>query len=527
MPTYTLTGQESMTENEVDIALKKLHFLIENTWQNLSEADTRAKIIDPLFKDVLGWTEQDIRRESHVENGFLDYLFSIGNSRKFVVEAKKEGEAFMVPPSQSGREYSLSGTLITNEKIKRAIEQARQYCVDAGARYAVVTNGNQFIIFEGFKENGDWRSEKCIVFHSPQDIRKYFSYFWSILNRGQVKDGSLRKCVSKKMFCFDYLFRPIDRMHAKSSTLNRNQIADFIQPFVNHTFWDMTEESKLDILDKCYVIRNQYSTAGDQINYEIDSIPPFATPYKTRQIIETAINAGDFQEIYEKSEQLITAQNRKGSLILLMGGVGSGKTTFLHHFFNFKLRNSEKAIWFYVNFLETSPQIDRIEEHIYKSIVRKFRSKYANSFEKQVNLLKISDLKPDFQTVLVLITMIMSEGYTVSLVLDNADQHEYLTPKYQENVLAIAKYLTESLKTVTILALREESFFKSTRFGILTAMALPPLHISSPKFEELVRYRLDYVLKVLEKSDDEISRVIGQELDSGERKKKWCVHFLK
>jgi len=201
-----------------------------------------------------------------------------------------------------------------------------------------------------------------------------------------------------------------------------------------------------------------------------------------------------------------------------MGGVGSGKTTFIHHFFNFKVNNPQKTIWFYVNFLETSAKIENIEEHIFKSIIRKFSKKYAPFFEKRLALLKIQDLKPDFQSVLVLITMMMSEGYTVSLVLDNADQHEYLTPNYQENVLSIAKYLTESLKTVTVLALREESFFKSTRTGVLTAFALPPLHISSPKFEDLIRIRLDYVLDLFKKSDSEISTLIGQEIILGPEK---------
>ena len=507
-----------MLDNECDIALKKLDFLIANSWQNLTEADTRAKIIDPLFKDVLGWNERDISRESHVNCGFLDYLFCIDKARKFVVEAKKEGEAFHVPASSSGREYSLSGTLMTDNKVKKAIEQVRQYCVDSGAKYAVVSNGNQFIIFEGFKENGDWRAEKCLIFHSPQDVRKNFYYFWNILSRKQVKDGSLRKYISKKSFSFDYLFRPRDRMHAKNATLNRNQMSCFIQPFVEHTFWDMTEESKLDILDKCYVLRNQYSSVGDQINYQFDRIPPFAEKYKTKDILESAKNAGNFQSIYESSERLMMSQNRKGSLILLMGGVGSGKTTFIHHFFNFKLNNPEKTVWFYVDFLETSAKIENIEEHIYRSIIKKFIKKYSNTFEKQIALFKINELKPDFQTILVLVTMIMSEGYSVSLILDNADQHEYLTPKYQENVLSIAKYLTESLKTLTVLALREESFFKSTRSGVLTAFALPPLHISSPRFEDLVRYRLGYVLDLLAKPDSEIGKIVGEEIDLGTEK---------
>ncbi len=40
----------------------------------LTEADTRSKLIDPLFKEVLGWNEAEIRREKPVTNGFIDYV---------------------------------------------------------------------------------------------------------------------------------------------------------------------------------------------------------------------------------------------------------------------------------------------------------------------------------------------------------------------------------------------------------------------------------------------------------------------
>ncbi len=37
--------------------------LFRSSDPQLSEADTRAKLIDPLFRDVLGWTEAEIRMD--------------------------------------------------------------------------------------------------------------------------------------------------------------------------------------------------------------------------------------------------------------------------------------------------------------------------------------------------------------------------------------------------------------------------------------------------------------------------------
>ncbi len=45
--------------------------------EDLTESDTRSKIIDKLFTEVLDWDENSIDREGYVVEGFYDYLFSI------------------------------------------------------------------------------------------------------------------------------------------------------------------------------------------------------------------------------------------------------------------------------------------------------------------------------------------------------------------------------------------------------------------------------------------------------------------
>ena len=514
-----------MTQNECDSALVRLDSLINQVWNDLSESDTRAKIIDPLFKEVLSWKEQDIIREPFVHSGYIDYLFCIDGVRWFLVEAKKEGLEFNIPKDMTGREYSLSGVLTTNLKVKKAIDQARQYCVDAGVKTAVVTNGRQFILFEGFKENDDWRMGTCVVFHSPQDVRDNFYLFWDILNREKVKNGSLRKYISKHGFNFKYIYRPINGLHAKGSSEPRNWLASYIQPFVDYVFIDLIDESQLDMLYKCYVFRKHDSSAVAQLDYQLDRIPNYAKKFDTRTIFESIESCGTFQEFYENSERFLNSGIPKGTMMVMMGGVGSGKTTFLHRFFNFSVNNPKTTAWFYVNFLETLPNPELIEDHIYKTIVRTFEKKYSDQFRKELEKLQINSLKADFKTVVILVSLLMRSGYTVSVILDNADQHEFRKPKYQEDVITVGKYLTEALKIITIVALREENFFKSTRSGVLTAFPTPPLHISSPRFEDLIRRRLRYVLALLEKGDDELSTLLGKDIRLGEKRQLARVYF--
>lgn len=63
---------------------------------DISESDTRSKLIDYIFMNILGWDEKNIQREGHVEHGYYDYRFSIP-SLHFIVEAKKQLVTLTLP----------------------------------------------------------------------------------------------------------------------------------------------------------------------------------------------------------------------------------------------------------------------------------------------------------------------------------------------------------------------------------------------------------------------------------------------
>lgn len=106
---------------------------------DMTEADTRSKILDELFKNVLGWKESDIDREGHTEEGYYDYLFSIPGL-KFVVEAKKSFLDFNLPIKHT---RVAASTLKKNNS--EVISQIRRYLVEVGLQYGVISYGRQFM----------------------------------------------------------------------------------------------------------------------------------------------------------------------------------------------------------------------------------------------------------------------------------------------------------------------------------------------------------------------------------------------
>jgi DNA-binding MarR family transcriptional regulator/energy-coupling factor transporter ATP-binding protein EcfA2 len=345
-----------------------------------------------------------------------------------------------------------------------------------------------------------------MVFRSYEDILQNFSLFWNILSKVSVSEGALRRRITEEEVPLEFTV-PRDKLHAKDTTLARNDLSPILEPIINYVFGEVTEDWQRDVLKTCYVHKKEYQQARTQIGRHFDRPPEFAKKYNVQAILESETGSSSFQETYQRCEQFLRNQTGSGSLILLMGGIGCGKTTFIHHFFNFVIPRPSETFWFYVDFTDASPDPEQIEDYIYKCIMKDLERKYSNKLgllKNDLAKIGVNSITSDMKDTMILFTRLTAEGSIISLVLDNADQQSYVSPKYQERVLQIAKNLTETFRTITILTLREESFFRSTMSGVLDAFVLPVFHLSSPSFEDLVRSRLEYVLALLDKNDEEI-----------------------
>jgi len=100
-----------------DIFKSKITEFITN---DLTESDTRSKLLDDMFKNVLGWLEADIEREKFVQIGYYDYLLSIPGFQ-FVIEAKKNFIEFQLPVKH--KSLTLSVFEKSNKEVVKQIRQ--------------------------------------------------------------------------------------------------------------------------------------------------------------------------------------------------------------------------------------------------------------------------------------------------------------------------------------------------------------------------------------------------------------------
>lgn len=202
----------------------------------VTEADTRAKVIDRLLREVCGWPESALSREDHVDRGYIDYVLTLQGRRFLSVEAKREGIPFSLPSTDTQRSYKLNGVLTTDAAINGAITQVRGYCDDAGIRYAIATNGYTWIVFRAIREDMPWREGRARVFPSLEYIAENFTEFWNLLGFSSLVAGSLDEEFGSPRRRTRNFHRVVDRLFNADVPLQRNRLHAQLDPVVPYLF---------------------------------------------------------------------------------------------------------------------------------------------------------------------------------------------------------------------------------------------------------------------------------------------------
>lgn len=506
---------------------------------HVSEADTRVKLIDRIIKEVLGWPEVAISREDHskgIQSGFTDFQLYTKRKSYIVVEAKRSGVYFELPLI-SRRKLKISGVLSSSTDVMKAIEQARQYCVDdIQIPYAIVTNGIAWIVFKVAYKDRKWREENAVIFSSVEDIISNFVKFWNLLSYESVLAGSLENEFSLISSVERQQHRVKSFLLNSDAPLHRNRLHAQLHPIIDAFFDDIADKDAIDILKSCYVhSRSVKHAILDMDNVINDKIPLFLRKEGTDHVLTGKSDSGNFASEVSKA-----VEAHLGDLYILLGGIGSGKTTFIKRYLRLTgYETLEKnAVWFYIGMLGPPQNKDEIEKVIYQKILGNLREKYKyivtenrktikKIFKDEVSLfhettLKAEQLKEDeyekrlspflddlsnnqTEYVTRLLKECIHRNRAVIIFIDNVDQ---LPPEYQQKVFFISQKITRDVGSITILAMREESYYTASSQKALTAYANKKFHIASPRFRKLIELRLKYASKVLIKSDEEARLIL-------------------
>src|SRR5262249_54241052 len=150
-------------------------------------------------------------------------------------------------------------------------------------------------------------------------IEADFTTFWNLLSYEAVKDGKLDDAFRVEAADVREAHRPIDKIVDADATYARNSLNSALLPYVEQFFGDIASQDTMEILEHCYVYSKPIQTIDAELGITIrDFIPSFATTSKSVQASPSEPGGALGADL----RQSVGAEERKGSVVLLMGGIG-------------------------------------------------------------------------------------------------------------------------------------------------------------------------------------------------------------
>lgn len=499
-----------------------------------NEAETRHKIIDFVLHDFLFWPKNRVAVEEYINPGFADYILKKENGEDHLfVEAKKEGVFFELPLSFSKAEthsYISIKKLLSDGNIKAAMKQVREYCIDTGCEFACITNGHEWIFFKAFEKGKRWESMQAFVVRSlnffVDDYTKSVNTFSFV---AIFEESSLSGLLSSALPKDRGIFYPKEKIPSYSHSINSNRLASSLRPIASRYFGVISDDDT-DFMDKCYVSQREYRTTFDGIHSIIhDSLTPYLENFGVQQLEDTG-KGGKLGGRLTKNLK----NHRKGEVLVLFGGKGAGKSTFikrlLHHTPPRWLR--DHAVIGIIDLLKVPDEKEVIREHIWTNLLetldadgvlnldrdslidRLFSDRYeialkqdlsglsksSETFNLKLNELVAKWKKDYWYCAKKLISYWGEFGKGAIVVVDNTDQYG---SEIQDYCFTSAQEISSQLGCITLISMREERFFDSKIHGVLDAFQNSGFHISSPSPAEVFKKRLSYANTLLNDQSNE------------------------
>ena len=270
--------------------------------------------------------------------------------------------------------------------------------------------------------------------------------------------------------------------------MQRNRIHAQLHPFIKAIFEDIADQQQTSVLQQCYVHTESLNIVARDLDFVItDSIPSFLKVEGAEEIVHQAEDAGNFGHLIAAS-----VVSEKGQLCLLLGGIGSEKAHFSKRYERTvgKELLDNSTLWFHIDFLSAPVDPQEMESFVWQQILAQLRSRYQSTkLETRRNIKKAyaSEIEALNETALRylppgdrqyekalspylekwqanvndytprLLALCKPEKRSKAVIfIDNVDQ---LSPLYQAQIFLLSQRVTRTVNSVTIVALREESYY--------------------------------------------------------------------
>lgn len=500
--------------------------------KRLNEAETRFKIIDEILEKILKWPKHTLGLEIYIEGNRADYVLYGKNDKPIlVIESKKSGKYFDLPRNlNSGSNYQkvVVENLLSDRYLKDAMFQVKEYCEDLGCNYAAVCNGETWIIFNINSSFAPWKKQHALVIKSLKYFSDNYIMAFNLLGyENIVNQNSLKVNIGISRKLNSEVFYPKGSITAYNMPVNSNKYAGILNSISRRYLANIPLDDK-EFFDKCYVTnKGHYDDLQKNVQGVIfDSLTPYFKNDGVKDFMDNKSGGG----FAIKIESLIR-QGNLDNVMILFGGRGSGKSTFLKRLL-FHIKPREIVRWAEVCVIDliNSSQIpDQLSTEIWEKVkneidkknllggdkqqlLQLFGDRYEKyerqilsgldsatiEYQKLLNEFLLETLKDTKFLCQVLSRYWKSQNKGLVIVLDNMDQ---LRPELQDICFLNSIEIAKKLGCLVIIAMREERYFNAKEKGVLDAYHVPGFHINSPVIPDVIAKRIIYILRKLQSEE--------------------------
>lgn len=486
----------------------------------VTEEDTRMKVINPVFTEVLGYNLGDVLTEDRAGKGFIDYRMNIDGFARLIVEAKRDGRDFELGNRASARAYKLNGPVFKAEAAEEGILQAIGYCALKNAELACVTNGREWIIFRGNRlgDGTDTLEGKAFLFSSLDEVEKNFALFYDLLAKASVASFLYRahfQEVEGVAIRSSSFRKPLRSADSKQALPTSPLLAD-IDRVMSSFFRRLTGDDDPALLSQCFVVTRESQIADERLARISEDLMGRVRSMDTDK-------GEGLAEIIDR----VKASHRN-EFVLLIGTKGAGKTTFIDRFFRMVLRKaladecrvarvnladsggSEKTIIEWLDVM-LAVALERVifddgiasyedlqglyfdeyqrwmrgsQKYLYERDRQQFKEKFGDFVEQQRK-----DDRHDYIKRLVR-DISLNRKKIPCIIFDNAD---HFTIEFQERVFQYARSIYENALCLVIMPITDRTSWQLSREGALRSFENESLFLPTPSNRVVLKKRIEFL----------------------------------
>lgn len=345
----------------------------------LSESDVEQKLLLPILTSPyplgLGYLKSDFRTKADVRKisigkgktqklYYPDYMVILQGLPLFVIEAKKPGE-----------------------DLEEALREARLYALALNSDFPKDINPCERVVVSDGRRilSSPWDTTLLDIDVEFQDVSPGSENYSKLVNFLSKKTIQVScDSISKKIRGNRKFSRPnsiLGGINVRNEELPENGFGSSLTLEYRHLFKPTTDEDRAEIARHMYVPSRTREKHLEPINKIILAANPPST-VDAKKIQDTENPSEIFKKLKEGS-------NLKSELLLLIGNVGSGKSTFIDYLREQALPPSikENTDWIVINMNNAPVSKDLLYRWVQQKIINGFKEIYTEiDFEELQNL---------------------------------------------------------------------------------------------------------------------------------------------